>query len=224
MNSRNLSDLIDENEEILWCGKPNKKCFLLETVFNPFLPFALFWGIFDILGFSSIFFGAKSAHSAVSAFFLIPFFAFHMMPVWLYLAGVCSAVRNYKNTCFAVTEKGVYSAGGFLAFYFRHKAFSEIAEVSVRQGFFDRKLHVGDVVIVDRNRITGANPADAPSLQDINKATSYRIPAEGFKINMQSVKTRGFKYQISNDIIFHDIPDFAEVCRLITDLAQKHKP
>ena len=224
MNPHNLSDLIDENEEILWYGKPNKKCFLLETVFNPFLPFVLFWAIIDLVGIGSIFFGLKPGPSVVSMIFLIPFFALHMMPVWIYLFGVFLAARNYKNTCFAITEKGVYSAGGYLAFYFRYKSFSEIAEVSVRQGFFDRRLRVGDVIMVDRNRITGNLPTDTKDLQELNKATGYQIPAKGLKINVPAVKTRGFKFQTGNDIIFHDIPDFLQVRQLITEQAKRHKP
>ena len=38
-----LKLLIGENEQIYFEGKPNKKCYILEGIFNPLLPFALIW-------------------------------------------------------------------------------------------------------------------------------------------------------------------------------------
>ena len=40
-----LKLLIGKDEKIIYAGKPNKKCFIFESVFNPLLPFALIWGI-----------------------------------------------------------------------------------------------------------------------------------------------------------------------------------
>ena len=48
-----LKKLVNENEKILYEGKPNKKCFVFESIFNPMMPFAelshvdLHRGIFD---------------------------------------------------------------------------------------------------------------------------------------------------------------------------------
>ncbi len=42
-----LKKLIGEGEKILYEGKPNKKCFIFESIFNPMMPFAILWGIFD---------------------------------------------------------------------------------------------------------------------------------------------------------------------------------
>ena len=42
-----LKLLIGKDEKIIYAGKPNKKCFIFESVFNPLLPFALLWGGFD---------------------------------------------------------------------------------------------------------------------------------------------------------------------------------
>ena len=36
-----LKQLVNENEKILYEGKPNKKCFIFESIFNPLLPFPL---------------------------------------------------------------------------------------------------------------------------------------------------------------------------------------
>lgn len=41
-----LKKLIGEGEKILYEGKPNKKCFIFESIFNPMMAFAILWGIF----------------------------------------------------------------------------------------------------------------------------------------------------------------------------------
>ena len=41
-----LELMIGKDEKILWKGRPNKKCFILEGIFNPMLPFALVWFFF----------------------------------------------------------------------------------------------------------------------------------------------------------------------------------
>lgn len=215
-----LNALICDNEEILWYGKPNKKCFLLEAVFNPLLPFAFLWGIIDFA-----FIGAITRQSANQPplFFILPFFALHLMPVWIYLAGVLLSFKNYKNTCFVVTEKGVYASGGFFAAYIRHKSFASIADVSVRQGFFDRSLNVGDVIITDRNRVAHPHISNPEKLQQINKENSFQIPAQTTRIEIGEIRIGNKKYTPNNDIIFHDIPDFLEICQLITQEAEKHR-
>ena len=34
-----LKKLINENEKVLYEGKPDKKCFIFESIFNPLMPF-----------------------------------------------------------------------------------------------------------------------------------------------------------------------------------------
>ncbi len=44
-----LYGMLADNEEVLWSGKPDLKCFVLESIFNPLLPFAIVWALFDAL-------------------------------------------------------------------------------------------------------------------------------------------------------------------------------
>lgn len=106
-----LKKLIGEGEKILYEGKPNKKCFIFESIFNPMMPFAILWGIFDfgILG-STIFLSDEKG----ILFFLIPFMLLHLMPVWIYLGGVLVTIKKYKNTYYIVTDSGIYISGGYL--------------------------------------------------------------------------------------------------------------
>ena len=186
-----INAMLDDNENVLWYGKPNKKCFLLEAVFNPLLPFALLWGLVDFAFIGAIISGKMTNQPPL--LMLIAFFALHLMPVWIYIAGVLLAFKHYKNTCFVVTEKGIYLSGGFFTSHFRHKAFDEIENVSIRQGFFDRKLNVGDVLITGPSAPTAHLPLSRN------------------------------KFPPTNDIIFHDIPEFTLVYHLLTAQLQKQK-
>ena len=96
-----LKSMVGMDETILYEGKPDKKCFIFESIFNPLLPFAIIWAVFD-LGFIGIGTGPMKV-------FMIPFMLFHMMPVWLYLAGVIFSFKKYRNTYYivcSVTTKG----------------------------------------------------------------------------------------------------------------------
>ena len=38
-----LTLLVGKGEKILYAGKPDKRCFIFECIFNPLLPFAVLW-------------------------------------------------------------------------------------------------------------------------------------------------------------------------------------
>ena len=78
MGGIELEKMIGRNERIIWKGVPDKKCFVLESVFNPMLPFALIWAIIDfgILGVA-----VKEGAGEAGAF-IFPFMLLHLMPVW----------------------------------------------------------------------------------------------------------------------------------------------
>ena len=93
-----LNDLkatVGQDEKILYEGKPNKKCYIFESIFNPMLPFALLWGLIDFGFIGASFFTSDSRNIL---FFIIPFFLLHLMPVWIYLGGILFTVKKYKNT------------------------------------------------------------------------------------------------------------------------------
>ena len=68
-----LKSMVGLEETILYEGKPDKKCFIFETIFNPLMPFAIVWAIFD-MSFLRMSMGGMS-------FVIIPFLLLHMMPV-----------------------------------------------------------------------------------------------------------------------------------------------
>ena len=156
-----LKSMVGNEETILYEGKPDKKCFLFESIFNPLLPVAVFWAAID-LGF----FGLVSGGAVV---IMTPFLLFHMMPVWIYLFGVLFAFRKYKNTYYIVTDHGVYISGGIFTMNLEVKSFAELSRVNLHRGVFDQMFHVGDIQITT-NQLTRKN---VPAILRINSISNY---------------------------------------------------
>ena len=156
-----LKRMVGMDETILYEGKPDKKCFIFESIFNPLLPFAIIWAIFD-MGFMGVAMGSMQL-------IMIPFLLFHMMPVWIYLAGVIFSFRKYKNTYYIVTEHAVYISSGIFTMNFETKTFAELSRVNLHRGIFDQMFHVGDVQITT-NQFTRKN---MPAVLGINSISDY---------------------------------------------------
>lgn len=148
-------ELSTNGERIVWRGKPKFSCFVLETIFNPMLFFAIVWACFDIFAISTILKTGDMAESGMGGF-LIPFFLFHLMPVWLYLGGVITSVIKYKHTEYIITERGIYISGGIIAVNVQMKPFTDLSHVNIHKGLFDQILGVGDVVMICAH--TGYDP------------------------------------------------------------------
>jgi uncharacterized membrane protein YdbT with pleckstrin-like domain len=90
-----------------------------------------------------------------AAFFIVPFMALHLMPVWLYLGGAMLSFRRYRNTAYIVTDKGIYASGGIFARTYKSKPFAELSHVDLHRGIFDQWFGVGDIITTSAQ----ANPA-----------------------------------------------------------------
>lgn len=138
-----LKAIIGPNENILYTGKPNKKCYLFESIFNPMLPFAILWAIID---FGIIGSTAFSNMPGEFTTFMLGFMALHLMPVWIYLGGVLFSFRRYRNTAYVVTDRAIYISGGILNRTILTKPFAEMSHIDLHRGIFDQMFGVGDVI------------------------------------------------------------------------------
>lgn len=138
-----LKALVGQDEQIMYEGKPNKKCFIFECIFNPSLPFALLWAIID---FSII--GGVLLQEDIGEIgtIVIPFFLIHLMPVWIYLGGIIFSFRKYRNTAYIVTDRAIYVSEGIFRTNFIRKSFGELSHINLHRGIFDQLFKVGDVV------------------------------------------------------------------------------
>ena len=150
-----IEDYKNNDEVILWKGKPNKSVYIKERIFTPFALFALIWMVIDL----GIIFGAFFGTGAFEAMgtmkvILIPFFLLHMMPVWIYFGRIIFSVSSWKNTEYMVTDKAVYHLSGVFQTKCDRKTFQEITNVSVHQGIIDKHYDVGDVFIITGHTTT----------------------------------------------------------------------
>ncbi len=156
-----LKNMVGMDETILYEGKPDRRCFIFESIFNPLLPVAIIWAVIDI-GFLGL---ASGGFDSV----LVPFLLFHMMPVWIYLCGVIFSFRRYKNTYYIVTDHAVYISSGIFTMNLEAKTFAELSRVNLHRGIFDQIFHVGDIQITT-NQITKKN---MPAVLCINSISNY---------------------------------------------------
>ena len=149
-----LELMVGRLEKILWKGKPNKRCFILESIFNPLFPFALIWLLFDAF-FIYAFLHAAPTDEIPNEFAptLIIFFAIHLMPVWLYLIGVFFVFKRYKHTEYIITDKAIYYSGGLFSSSCNMRPVTELAHVNINihRGMIDQIIGVGDVIITSNN-------------------------------------------------------------------------
>lgn len=138
-----LKKLIGPDESIYYEGKPNKKCYIFESIFNPLLPFALLWALIDFAVLGGIFMSGEMENTLL---FIIPFMLIHLMPVWFYLGGVFFTVKKYKNTAYIVTDRAIYVSDGIFAQTFNTKPFAELSRIDLHRGVFDQMFNVGDIV------------------------------------------------------------------------------
>lgn len=180
-----LKLLIGENEKILYEGKPDKKCFIFESIFNPLMPFALLWFVFDSLFFS----GFLLIGDGPSMLFIIPFLLIHMMPVWIYLGGVILTVRKYNNINYVVTDNAIYVSSGVFSKNFNSKPFAEMSHVDLKRGVFDQMFDVGDIIVTS-NQYGESGQTKAISINSIkNYAEIYNL-------------VKKLQKDISSDILF----------------------
>ena len=147
-----LELMVGKDEKVLWQGHPEKKCFILEGIFNPLLPVALVWLLFDSFFIGAIVYGSQKAGGediGSYAVFIVTFFILHLMPVWIYLTGALLVFRQYKHTEYIVTDKGVYVSGGMISYTCKMKPYTEVSHINIHRGIIDQWQGVGDVVLSD---------------------------------------------------------------------------
>ncbi len=139
-----IEEILDEDEQLLWKGKPKKKAFILNAFFK-MMPFAIVWLCFDLFFISNVI-GAAEIFDGLYIF-LIVFFAFHLMPVWIWIYNVITANKKHKNLDYAFTNKRIIVKSGIIGIDFKTIYYSEIDLVNLKVGLIDKMLHVGDIYI-----------------------------------------------------------------------------
>lgn len=143
--NRKAEDFLDERETILWRGIPKKFAYVLGKTIK-MAPIAIVWLIFD-LGF--IIAAAAFGGEQIGAIWLIliPFFAIHMTPVWIWLAGLLKAAKETKTIEYVITDKRIIEFRGEPKYLASQIPLKELKDAVLERGIVDKILKVGDIHI-----------------------------------------------------------------------------
>lgn len=140
MDNNTIEYLLTDDETLLWQGQPNKMVYIIEAVLK-MLPIAIIWGVFD---FGFIYLLLKFAGGI--PWFIYLFFAFHLLPVWMWIAHIVHAVMEIKNIKYAITDKRIIVRSGIVV-DLNFVYYKDINDVHVKVGLVERMFKVGDVNI-----------------------------------------------------------------------------
>lgn len=144
---QDISSQIKENEELLWKGKPQKASFVFSGSIT-LMPIAIIWLMIDGIGLSAIF---RSNMPPFMYAVVIVFFAFHLIPVWLWIHTIISSSKKQKRTEYAFTnERIIVVDNGILKSYY----YKNLRRASVRQGLIDKIFKVGDITLSGQKQVT----------------------------------------------------------------------
>lgn len=136
-----LSNPLVEGETLIWSSKPKKSAFIINKVLT-MMPIALIWLLFDL---SFLIAMISSGEIKEMLFFIIPFFALHLLPVWIWLGNIITSSRRWKNTKYYVTDKRIIIQTGFVDMNYQTIYYKDIKNVNLRIGIIDKLLGVGDI-------------------------------------------------------------------------------
>ncbi len=145
MQANTIEDILDYDESVLLRAKPKKGAYIFNAVMR-MLPIAVVWMIFDGFFIFAMAFNADQMPVYIW-FIIVPFFALHLTPVWIWLGGIISASAGYKNIEYVFTEKRIIIRKGVVGIDFVNIYYSDIKGVNLRVGVIDRMFKVGDIYI-----------------------------------------------------------------------------
>mgnify|MGYP001863874871 CR=1 FL=1 len=132
-----------EGEQELWSAKPKKAAFIINNIVR-MMPVALIWLLFDSF-IIYVFISSGAIKEMVLP--IIIFFAFHLLPVWIWLGNIITASKKWKNTKYYVTDRRIIIQTGIIGASYDTIYYKDIKNVSLKIGVIDKLLKVGDIYI-----------------------------------------------------------------------------
>ena len=161
INKNTIEDILAEDEQILQRLTPNRRVFVLESIFKG-LPIALIWVAFDAFFIFMMVRNGVFGQVPFMVPFVIVFFAFHLIPLWAYIANVVKKVGGYKNIEYAFTDKRIIIRSGLVGIDFKYFYYQDISSVTVKVGIFDRMFKVGDLYLSSNGQAATLDDIDHP--------------------------------------------------------------
>lgn len=144
-----IEDIIDEDEKILWRGKPYRKSFILSSFFRMFF-FAIIWLAFDT--FAIVMIVSTGIKEWWFILIMVIFFAFHLLPVWAWISNIVTASKRQKREEYAFTERRIIIKSGIISSNIQSINYSSIDSINMKVGLIERACKVADIYIVYNNK------------------------------------------------------------------------
>lgn len=137
----------DNDEEILWIGKPEFVPFLATGI--PFLIIGLIWGAIDLFAFIlPMLAGSMSTRGMTSGgemSFIVPFFALHLFPFYGSILNMLRLYLVHGNTCYAFSNKRLMMRSGFFGTDFKTIDYDKIVDLEVNVNPLEKMYNVGSI-------------------------------------------------------------------------------
>ena len=142
--NQSIDEIIGEGETLLLKVKPKKSAYIFNSIIK-ILPLSIVWLIIDAGFISSL--AITAAVPKTFWAFIIPFFAIHMLPVWIGIVTIINASKSWKNLEYAFTERRIILRSGVIGINIVNIYYADIKGVNLKIGFYDRMFKVGDIYI-----------------------------------------------------------------------------
>lgn len=169
-----ISELVKENEKLLAEAKPDKFVYCILPSLK-MLPIAIIWLIFD--GFFIL--QILPMFRTSMAFFLVPFFAIHLFPVYGVFTSYAKRRIEWNNLQYGITTQRVIRVGGALGVEVQAIDHHEIDAVNIKMSWLEKLRHVGTLEIVsDSTRIDFVGIENPVKIYKMLTKTSFDVKTD----------------------------------------------
>lgn len=134
-----IERLINEDETIIWKGKPQKKAFKLQKIM-PYLIISLFFGI-GIVGV------IKAIIEGEIELFTMEIIMLSLLsiPIIILLVNLFTLERSWNNELYIVTDKRIFFQYGQIFVRYNTLYYKDIGSVSLYKNAIENMFHVGSI-------------------------------------------------------------------------------
>lgn len=169
-----ISELVKENEKLLAEAKPDKFVYCILPSLK-MMPIAIIWLIFD--GFFIL--QILPMFRTSMAFFLVPFFAIHLFPVYGVFTSYAKRRIEWNNLQYGITTQRVIRVGGALGVEVQAIDHHEIDAVNIKMSWLEKLRHVGTLEIVsDSTRIDFVGIENPVKIYKMLTKTSFDVKTD----------------------------------------------
>lgn len=146
-NTISIQDVLFKDENILWEGRPDKIAYVSHIARGQILG-ALFFLLFDsFFIFMVSRFAGEDAFPKEIIIFLVGFFAFHLFPVWAFIASIIKAFVAHKNISYAITDRRIIARTGVIGLDFENVNYTDITNIDIDVSIIEKIRKVGTIRI-----------------------------------------------------------------------------